>query len=49
MQRSWVEILFKDGFHEWRVIPLFLIGKNLVKNFKFHNNIDINNDLLSKF
>ena len=30
-------------------IPLSLIGKHLSGNFKFHNNIDINNDLLSKF
>ena len=24
-------------FHDWKVIPLFLIGKHLGKNFKFHN------------
>ena len=30
-------------------MPLFLIGKHLGKNFKFHNNIHINNDILSKF
>ena len=41
--------MFQDDFHDWRVIPLFLIGKKLRKNFKFHNNIDINNDILSKF
>ena len=29
--------------------PLFLIGKNVGKNFKFHNNIDIINGILSKF
>ena len=29
--------------------PLFLIGKHLGKNFTFHNNIDINNDIPSKF
>ena len=27
----------------------FLIGKDLGKNFKFHNNIDISNEILSKF
>ena len=27
----------------------FLIGKHLGKNLKFHNNIDLSNDILSKF
>ena len=44
-----LERLFEDDFHYWKVIPLFLIGKHLGKNFKFHNNIDISNDILSKF
>ena len=48
-QRSWVKRLFEDDFHNWKVIPLFLISKHLGKNFKFHNNIDISNDILSKF
>ena len=39
----------EDDFHDWKIIPLFLIGKHLGKNFKFHNNIDISNDILSKF
>ena len=47
MQCSWVKRLFEDDFHDWKVIPLFLIGKHLGKNF--HNNIDISNDILSKF
>ena len=49
MQCSWVKRFFEDDFHDWKVIPLFLIGKHLGKNLKFHNNIDINNDILSKF
>ena len=49
MQCSWVKRLFEDNFHDWKVIPLFLIGKYLCKNFKFHNNIDLSNDILSKF
>ena len=40
MQCSWVKRLSEDDFHDWKVIPLFLIGKYLGKNFKFHNNID---------
>ena len=44
--------MFEDDFHDWKIRPLFLIGKHLEhlgKNFKFHNNIDISNDILSKF
>ena len=41
--------MFEDDFHDWKMIPLFVIGKHLGKNFKFHSNIDINNDILSKF
>ena len=48
MQCSGVKRLFKDYFHDWKVIPLFLIGKHLGNNFKFHNNFDIINDLLLK-
>ena len=32
-----------------KVITLFLTGKHLGKNFKFHSNIDLGNDILSKF
>ena len=49
MQCSWVKILFEDDLHDWKVILLFLINRYLGKNFKFHNNIDISDDILSKF
>ena len=48
MQCSWVKRLFEDDFHDWKILPLFLIDKHLGKNFKFHNNLDISNDILSK-
>ena len=48
-QCSWVKRLFENDFHDWKLIPVFLIGIHLGNNFKFHNNIDINNDILSKF
>ena len=49
IQCSWVKRLFEDDFHDWKVIPLFLIGKHLGKNFKFHSNIDLSNNILLKF
>ena len=44
MQYSWVKRMFEDDFDDWKVIPLFSIGKHLGKN-----NIDINNDIPSNF
>ena len=49
MQRSWVKRLLEDDFHDWEIILLFLIEKDLGKNFKIHNSLDICNDILSKF
>ena len=49
MQCSWVKGLFEDDFHDWKIMQLLSTGKHLGKNFKFHNDIDINNNLLSKF
>ena len=49
MQCSWVKRLFDDDFHDWKIPPLFLIGKHLGKNFKFHNNIVKSNGIPSKF
>ena len=46
---SYNKRLSEDNCHDWKEIPLFLIGKHLGNNFKFHNNIDISNDILSKF
>ena len=48
MQRAWVKRLFEGDFHDWKIIPIFLVGKQLGKNFKFHNSIDISNGILSK-
>ena len=49
MQCSWVQRLLEDDFHDWEIILLFLIDKDLGKNFKIHNNLDICNDILSKY
>ena len=49
IQCSWLKRLFEDDFHDRKIILLFLIGKHLGKNFKFHNNIDTSDSILSKF
>ena len=48
MQCSSGKGFFEDDFPDWKAIPLFLIGKHLGKKFKFHNNIDLSNDILLK-
>ena len=49
MQCSWVKRLSEDDFHVWKIIPQLLTKKHLGKNFKFHNNLNISNDIVSKF
>ena len=49
IQCSWVKRLFDKNFHDWKIIPTYLIHKFLGKNFKFHNSIAIHKDILSKF
>ena len=49
IQCSWLKRLFEDDFHDREIILLSLIGKHLGKNFKFHNNIDTSDSILSKF
>ena len=34
-QCSWVKRLFEDDLYDWKIIPLFLIGKHLGKNSSF--------------
>ena len=48
MHSSWVKDCFKT-FMIAKEYHHFNLGKNVGKNFKFHNNIDINNNMLSKF
>ena len=45
IQCCWVKRLFADDFHDWKIMPVFLIGKHFGEKLKFHNNIDINNDI----
>ena len=30
MQFSWVKRLFEDDFHDWKIIPLFVISKHFI-------------------
>ena len=41
LQCSWIKRLFDNNFHQWKLIPLYLIRQYLGKNFKFHSNLEL--------
>ena len=40
-------MLCNENFHEWKLIPLYYIKKYVDKEFKFHSNVEIPNNILS--
>ena len=38
-QCSWIRRLYDNSFHEWKLIPLFLIKNSFGSSFKFHSNL----------
>ena len=49
LQCAWVKKLYDRNFHEWKIIPLFLIHKKFGKLFKFHSNFDFKKSLIDCF
>ena len=41
LQCSWIRRLYDNSFHEWKLIPLYLIKKSFGTAFKFHSNLFI--------
>ena len=41
LQCSWIKRLFDNNFHQWKLIPLYLIRQYLVKNFIFHSDLEV--------
>ena len=39
LQCSWIRRLYDDSFHEWKLIPLYLIEKSFGTSFKFNSNL----------
>ena len=46
---SWIQRLYNDNFHEWKIIPLRYINLYLGKNFKFHSSLEIPVNILDNF
>ena len=36
LQCSWIERLYDENFHEWKIIPSYIIKKIFRENFIFH-------------
>ena len=54
LQCSWIKRLFDNNFHQWKLIPLYLIRQYLGKtlNFisiSFHSNLEVSHSILCKF
>ena len=39
LQCSWIRRVYDNSFHEWKLIPLYLIEKSFGTSFKFHSNL----------
>ena len=39
LQCSWIRRLYGNSFHEWKLIPLFLLKNSFDNSFKFHSNL----------
>ena len=48
LQCSWVRRLYNNYFHEWKLIPLYLIEKPFDRSFKFHSNLLIKSNKKKK-
>ena len=49
LQCSWIKRLYDDKFHEWKLIPQYLIKKTFGLNFVFHSNLSFDDKLVSHF
>ena len=49
LQCSWIKRLFDNNFHQWKVIPLYLIRRYLGRNFKFYSNLEVSHSILCTF
>ena len=46
---SRIKRLFHNNFHQWKLIPFYLVHWYLEKNFKFHSNLEISHYVLENF
>ena len=49
LQCSWIRRLYDDKFHEWKLIPQYLIKNVFGLNFIFHSNLSLDLKLIYRF
>ena len=49
LQCFWIKRLFDNNTHNWKIIPLGFINKYLGNDFKFHANLQIDNNYVKTF
>ena len=49
LQCSWIKRLPDNNYHQWKVIPLYLIRWYLGRSFKFHSYLKVSYSILCKF
>ena len=49
LQCSWIKRLFDNNFHQWNLIPLYLIRQYLGKKIKLHSNLEVSHSISCKF
>ena len=49
LQCSWIKRLFDNNSHNWKIISAGFINKYLVKDFKFHSNLQIDSKYVKTF
>ena len=40
LQSSWIKRLFNENFHDWKILPLYIIHNSLGKKFMFHSKLN---------
>ena len=48
-QCSWIQKLYNDNFHEWKIIALRYINRYWGKHLRFHCNLNISPNVLYNF
>ena len=49
LQCSWIKKLLDNNFHQWKLIPIYLIRQYLGKKIKFHSNLEVSHSISCKF
>ena len=49
LQCSWIRRPYDNSFHEWKLIPRYLIEKSFDTSFKFHSNLHFKSNKIKFF